>query len=637
VVFGEGCTRRTAAPSIACAPRDGRPVWRFDLPGELVHIEASPSIANGRVIVGGGSAGVICVDLNNVTLNGTAMGTAQAEAQIEKLWKEMADKYEIEKKKDPDFAIPPSEAALPKPAPKLLWQQGKGAWHVDAPVLAAGDKVFVTSAFLDKEKLGDRSLICLNAADGTQLWKTPLKYNAWAGATLAGDRVIVPCSNIRYDPKELPMAKGEVVALKVSDGSVEWRKETTAILATAAVAGETAVICDTEGQIRAFDVKTGAPKWASKVGAAFFAGPAVAGDTIYAADIDGMIHALGLADGKAKWKLDLGTDAAVKAPGMVYGSPIVTAAGCSSGRAISKASGRAERRSSSASGKESKHEHRADRGGRLAFCGPDPQGAVAVDKEKKTVRVPARSPRASWRTCRRSIRSRSWRPGPRRRARRPRDGRDVRSDAERGPQGARVAGAQARQARPRRGSAPGPELELRLEIAAAGNAPARSIRFESILSDKKTGKPLPNIKWHFTGSALKDGKFGADVSGTLISLYPVTDEVVMQSGLTMREEGMIKLDTAKNQLPPEGTAVTLVIKPAAGPPPAMAAAGADPEKQVLKLSRTVGPAEAAAPAVGGSTLPPTGGPSTDPFEHRKEVRSGKSLPDSSRPADLPKP
>jgi outer membrane protein assembly factor BamB len=267
---------------------------------------------------------VICVDLNHVTLNGKDMGTAEAEAQIEKLWKEMSDKYEIEKKKDPDFAIPPNEAALPKPAPKVLWQTGKGAWHVDAPVLVAGDKVYVASAFLDKEKLGERVVVCLNATDGAELWKAPLKYNAWAGATLAGDRVIVPCSNIRYDPKELPMGKGEVVALKVADGSVLWRKDMSgAVLATAAAAGDVAVICDTEGQVRALDAKTGAPKWGSKVGGPFFAGPAVVGDAIYAADIDGVIHAVGLADGKTRWKLDLGNDAAVKAPGMVYGSPIV--------------------------------------------------------------------------------------------------------------------------------------------------------------------------------------------------------------------------------------------------------------------------------------------------------------------------
>lgn len=273
----------------------------------------------------------------------------------------------------------------------------------------------------------------------------------------------------------------------------------------------------------------------------------------------------------------------------------------------------------------------------LSLCGPDPQGAVAVDKEKKTVRVPCKiAPRklanlpeiypievvATW-------------PAPK-----GQKAHETVVTFEVLPSEVHKAleSLGLKPGKPGRGEDPlqGPELELALELPAAGNQPARSIRFESILLDKKTGKPLPNIKWHFTGSVQKDGKYAADVSGTMIALYPVTDEVVMQSGLTMREEGMIKLDTAKAQLPPEGTAVTLVIKPAAGPPPAMAAAGADPEKQVLKLSKTVGPADSAAPTVGGSTLPPTGGPSTDPFEHRKEVRPGKSLPDSSRPVDAPK-
>ncbi len=324
VVFGEGMHQTDGSALHCLRVSDGRPLWRLDVPGELVHIEAAPSIANGKVYVGSGSGGVLCVDLNQVTLNGKDLSAADAEKEIDKLWKQMSDAYEVEKKKDPDFAIPPNEGALPKPAPKVVWEVGKGAWHVDAPVLVAGGKVFVASAFLDKEKLGERVLICLNAATGAEVWKAPLKFNAWAGATLAGEHVIVPCSTIRYDPKELAAAKGEVVALKVSDGKVEWRKEMSgAILATAAAVGEAAIICDTEGQVRALDLKTGNPKWAAKCGAAFFAGPAVAGDAIYVADIDGVIFSIGLADGKARWKLDLGSDAAVKAPGMVYGSPIV--------------------------------------------------------------------------------------------------------------------------------------------------------------------------------------------------------------------------------------------------------------------------------------------------------------------------
>jgi outer membrane protein assembly factor BamB len=324
VVFGEGM-HQTDGASIHCVrAADGRSLWRFELPGELVHVEASPSIAGGKVFAGGGSAGVLCLDLDRVTLEGKEIGLAEAEAEIDKRWKALADKYEVEKKKDPDFAIPPNEAALPRPSPRMAWQKGKDAWHVDAPLLVAGDRVYVTSAFLDKEQKGERVLLCLNAADGAQVWKSPLRFNAWAGATLAGDKVLVPCSTIRYDPKEIPAAKGEVVAFKVSDGSVAWRRETSgAVLATVAAAGDIAVLCDTNGQVQALDVATGQPKWTAKVGAPFFAGPAVAGDTVYAADLDGVVHALALADGKARWKVDLGADATVHAPGMAYGSPVV--------------------------------------------------------------------------------------------------------------------------------------------------------------------------------------------------------------------------------------------------------------------------------------------------------------------------
>ena len=43
----------------------------------------------------------------------------------------------------------------------------------------------------------------------------------------------------------------------------------------------------------------------------------------YVGDLAGVVHAIIVADGKEKWKLDLGTDPAVKAPGMIYGGPVV--------------------------------------------------------------------------------------------------------------------------------------------------------------------------------------------------------------------------------------------------------------------------------------------------------------------------
>jgi hypothetical protein len=278
-------------------------------------------------------------------------------------------------------------------------------------------------------------------------------------------------------------------------------------------------------------------------------------------------------------------------------------------------------------------------GALLAFCGPDPapQG-VTIDAAKKTVRVPCKiAPRklanlpevypceviATW-------------PAPK-----GQKAHETVVTFEVMPSEVHKAleSLGLKPGKPGRGEDPlasGPELEVFLEIPAAGNAAARELRIESVMIDIKTGKALPPIKWYFTGSAPKDNKYGADVSGTLIALYPVTDEVVMQSALTMREEGMIKIETAKKLLPAEGAPVTLLIRPAAGPPPPLAAGAADPEKQVLKMSKTVGPGDAPAPAVSVGSTPSSSVSSTDPFEHRKEVRPGKSLPDSSRPIDLPK-
>ncbi|MBI5759238.1 MAG: hypothetical protein HZA46_12035 [Planctomycetales bacterium] len=112
----------------------------------------------------------------------------------------------------------------------------------------------------------------------------------------------------------------------------------------------------------------------------------------------------------------------------------------------------------------------------------------------------------------------------------------------------------------------GPEVKVFLEIPAAGGLP-KKLAIEKTLVDRKTGKSLPPLKWFFTGSVMKqpdpnkpEKVYGADSTGTLISLFPVTDETVLQTNLTMKDEPLIKLDTAKDVLPAVGTAVKLVIE-----------------------------------------------------------------------------
>ena len=77
----------------------------------------------------------------------------------------------------------------------------------------------------------------------------------------------------------------------------------------------------TDKKVYALALKDGEPKWLYEAKAPFFGGVAVAGDMVYAADLNGVLHAIGAADGKGKWKLDVGRE--TKAPGNIYGSPVV--------------------------------------------------------------------------------------------------------------------------------------------------------------------------------------------------------------------------------------------------------------------------------------------------------------------------
>lgn len=112
----------------------------------------------------------------------------------------------------------------------------------------------------------------------------------------------------------------------------------------------------------------------------------------------------------------------------------------------------------------------------------------------------------------------------------------------------------------------GPEVKLTLEMPGPAGI-VRQVPVERALVDRKTGKTMPNLKWLFTGSTAKqvdpakpDKVYAADQTGTLIAIFPVTDECVFQTNLTMKDEPLIKLDTNTKVLPEVGTDVKLIIQ-----------------------------------------------------------------------------
>lgn len=324
LVFGDGM-HQTDGASLHCLSVDGGlPLWQLPLPGTLVHLEGSPTISEGRVYIGGGAAGALCVDLDRVTLQGKEMELAAIRKILDQRWKELEAKYKADVLKDPMFAIPPSEDQLPRASPRRIWQQGEKKWHVDAPVNVVGERVLVGSAFLDMEKVGDRALYCLDAKKGNITWRSPLKFNPWGGASVSGDLAVVSGSSIGYDTRVLKGAKGQMAAIDLATGKEKWRKDVPGgIVACAALADGAAVASATDGKVRAFELSNGERRWIYEAKAPLFAPVAVAGNVVYAGDLKGVLHAIDIKTGQEKWKLDLGSHADVKSPGMIYGGPVV--------------------------------------------------------------------------------------------------------------------------------------------------------------------------------------------------------------------------------------------------------------------------------------------------------------------------
>lgn len=108
----------------------------------------------------------------------------------------------------------------------------------------------------------------------------------------------------------------------------------------------------------------------------------------------------------------------------------------------------------------------------------------------------------------------------------------------------------------------GPEVKLYIETVP-GKVGSR-VPVERLLKDKSTGKPMPKVKWLFTGSVMvkptgaKEEVYGADNSGTMVAIFPVTAETVFQSSLSLADEKYVKLEVT-DRLPKVGTVVNLVI------------------------------------------------------------------------------
>lgn len=323
VLFGDGMHQDSGGIWHCLDAGSGLPLWQLHLAGDLIHLEGAPLVMGHRAYLGAGAAGVLAIQWNTALLEGKEYDLDAVRQRQRHRWKELLARYEEDKKKDPDFAIPPDESQLLRFTPKKIWHKGQNQWHVDAPLNVSGELLLVPSAFLDKEKVGERSLFALHIDNGEVIWKARLEYNPWGGATVDGETIIVPGSSIGYYYKELRTARGDLTALNRKTGQVRWRKEipTGGIVSCVAVKDGLAVTTATDGKVRAFAVGDGERAWLYDCKAPLFAPPAIAAGTVYVADLNAVVHALDLKTGQPIWTFPLAKQ--IGNPGMVYGGVIV--------------------------------------------------------------------------------------------------------------------------------------------------------------------------------------------------------------------------------------------------------------------------------------------------------------------------
>ncbi|MDO9382424.1 MAG: PQQ-binding-like beta-propeller repeat protein [Hyphomicrobiaceae bacterium] len=245
--------------------------------------------------------------------------------------------------------------ALDPASGKVIWEKNVGV-PVRAAPTAAGDRVYVITS--------EGRFLCLSGVDGTELWST-------RGLPQQASRVMNVSPAVANDIVVVPYPSGDVVALKVSDGSAVWtesltRMRTTSQLTalsdaaspaidngmvfavghagrmvatnstsgervwslnfpgtqTPCVAGDSVFVVDTTGQLMAVSRKDGKIQWTIKLpGGSTFAGPVLAGGNLWLTSNTGQLVGVDAATGKVMGQQDLGDPifvAPVVAQGRMY-------------------------------------------------------------------------------------------------------------------------------------------------------------------------------------------------------------------------------------------------------------------------------------------------------------------------------
>ena len=100
---------------------------------------------------------------------------------------------------------------------------------------------------------------------------------------------------------------GEVTALSIEDGQIQWRYRTGyPILAALTLKDDLLMVADSSGRLHRLNRLNGKVVWDQSVGAEVSSAPIIHGDLVWVGDLSGTLTALRIDDGKAVFTMELG-------------------------------------------------------------------------------------------------------------------------------------------------------------------------------------------------------------------------------------------------------------------------------------------------------------------------------------------
>lgn len=188
--------------------------------------------------------------------------------------------------------------ALDPGSGKVVWEKNIGVPIRAAPT-AYGDRVYIITS--------DGRFLCMSGVDGTELWAT-------RGLPQQASRVMNVSPAVDNDIVVVPYPSGDVVALKVTDGTAVWtesltRTRTTSQMTALSDAARPAIdngmvfAVGHAGRMIATQSTTGERLWSLNLPGTQT--PCVAGDSVFVVDTSGQLMAVNRKDGKIQWSVKL--------------------------------------------------------------------------------------------------------------------------------------------------------------------------------------------------------------------------------------------------------------------------------------------------------------------------------------------